>query len=221
MSEARHETPRRTPRQRRSQETVEVILQATAQVLAEQGYAKASTNRIAKRAGVSVGSLYQYFPNKDALFHALIERHVHAQNASFSQLFSVSLASPPRELIRQAVRALVASHRVQPELHVLLISQLGGLEQAAELLSLDTRAIQALEAYFRAQSSALRPMKDPRLVAEVIVFAVEAVVHRSLMQSPTKLDDPAVEEELLRLVSGYLLPGTAHALQEDPTPETP
>lgn len=211
MSDPKSETPRRTPRQRRSQETVEVILQATAQVLAEQGYAKASTNRIAKRAGVSVGSLYQYFPNKDALFQALIARHVHAQNASFSELFSVSLGSPPQELIRQAVRALVASHRVQPELHVLLISQLGGLEQAAELLSLDTRAIQALEAYFHVQASALRPMENPRLVAEVIVFAVEAVVHRSLMQSPEKLDDPAVERELIRLVSGYLLPGTVSA----------
>lgn len=215
MPESKNENPRRTPRQRRSQETVEVILQATAQVLAEQGYAKASTNRIAKRAGVSVGSLYQYFPNKDALFQALIERHVSAQNASFSELFSVSLASPPRALIQHAVRALVASHRVQPELHVLLISQLGGLEQAAELLSLDTRAIQALEAYFRVQAKALRPMEDPRLVAEVIVFAVEAVVHRSLMQSPEKLDDPALERELVRLVSGYLLPGTAHATAQD------
>jgi AcrR family transcriptional regulator len=186
-----------------------VILQATAQVLADQGYAKASTNRIAKRAGVSVGSLYQYFPNKDALFRALIERHVSAQNAAFSQLFSVSLGSPPKALIQQAVRALVASHRVQPELHMLLISQLGGLEQAAELLTLDTRAIQALEAYFRMQAAALRPMENPRLVAEVIVFAVEAVVHRSLMERPDKLEDPAVEAELIRLVEGYLLPGGA------------
>lgn len=182
-----------------------MILQATAQVLAEHGYAKASTNRIARRAGVSVGSLYQYFPNKDALFQALIERHVSAQNAAFSELFSLSLASPPERLIQQAVRALVASHRVQPELHMLLISQLGGLEQAAALLTWDTRAIQALEAYLRAQAHALRPIDDPRLVAEVIVFAVEAVVHRSLMAEAERLADPAVERELVRLVSGYLL----------------
>lgn len=212
--------PRRTPRQQRSHETVEVILQATAQVLAEHGYAKSSTNRIAKRAGVSVGSLYQYFPNKDALFQALIERHVSAQNAAFSQLFSMSLGSPPKVLITQAVRALVASHQVQPELHLLLISQLGGLEQAAQLLTLDTRAIQALEAYFRVQAHALRPMDSPRLVAEVIVFAVEAVVHRSMMQAE-KLDDPALERELVRLVEGYLLPGTASANPEGKTLETP
>ncbi len=221
MPQSDTKKPRRTPRQQRSQETVEVILQATAQVLAEHGYAKSSTNRIAKRAGVSVGSLYQYFPNKDALFQALIERHVSAQNDAFSALFSISLGSPPPVLITQAVRALVASHQVQPELHLLLISQLGGLEQAAELLTLDTRAIQALEAYFRVQSKSLRPMENPRLVAEVIVFAVEAVVHRSLMERPDKLDDPAVERELIRLVEGYLLPGTAPAVQGVEPPETP
>lgn len=182
-----------------------MILQATAQVLAELGYAKASTNRIAARAGVSVGSLYQYFPNKDALFQALIARHVSAQNSAFSELFTASLGSPPKALITQAVRALVASHRVQPELHMLLIGQLGGLEQAAELLTLDTRAIQALEAYFHVHASALRPMDNPRLVAEVIVFAVEAVVHRSMMQAG-KLEDPSLERELIRLVEGYLLP---------------
>ncbi|MFT5583143.1 MAG: AcrR family transcriptional regulator [Cognaticolwellia sp.] len=221
MSTPPTQSPRRTPRQQRSHDTVDVILQATAQVLAEWGYAKSSTNRIAKRAGVSVGSLYQYFPNKDALFHALIERHVSAQNASFSQLFSLSMGSTPQVLIQQAVRALVASHRVQPELHMLLISQLGGLEQAAELLTLDTRAIQALEAYFRVQAPALRPMENPRLVAEVIVFAVEAVVHRSLMQHPDKLEDPAVERELILLVAGYLLPGTGSASLQGNPPETP
>lgn len=59
--------PRRKPRQSRSRATVDAILQATAQVLVRDGYQKATTNRIAERAGVSVGTLYQYFPNKDAL----------------------------------------------------------------------------------------------------------------------------------------------------------
>lgn len=221
MSTPESKNRRRTPRQSRSQETVEVILQATAQVLAEHGYAKASTNRIAKRAGVSVGSLYQYFPNKDALFKALIERHVSAQNAAFSELFSISAGSPPEQLIRQAVRALLASHRVEPALHLLLLSQLGGLDQAASLLTLDTRAILALEAYFRVQSKALRPMENPRLVAEVIVFAAEAVVHRSLMADLDSLADPAVERELIRLVEGYLLPGTDGPARREENPETP
>src|SRR6516165_1973024 len=69
-------TPRKKPRQERSQVTVEAILDATARVLCTIGYDRASTNRVALAAGVSVGSLYQYFPSKEALVAALVERHV-------------------------------------------------------------------------------------------------------------------------------------------------
>ena len=68
--------PRRRPRQARAQATVDAIIQATARVLVEDGYDRASTNRIAQAAGVSIGSLYQYFPSKEALVAALVETHV-------------------------------------------------------------------------------------------------------------------------------------------------
>ena len=68
--------PRKKPRQSRSQATVDVILDAAARIFVETGFAAATTNAIAERAGVSVGSLYQYFPNKLALLAALKERHV-------------------------------------------------------------------------------------------------------------------------------------------------
>ena len=67
--------PRKKPRQDRSVATVDAILDATARVLTTTGYDRASTNRVAMAAGVSVGSLYQYFPSKEALVLALIERH--------------------------------------------------------------------------------------------------------------------------------------------------
>jgi len=68
-------SPRKAPRQSRSQATVTAILDATARILLERGYAAASTNAVAELAGVSVGSLYQYFPNKEALIAALQARH--------------------------------------------------------------------------------------------------------------------------------------------------
>src|SRR5215468_1795298 len=68
--------PRRRPRQARAQATVDAIIQATARVLIEDGYDRASTNRIAQAAGVSIGSLYQYFPSKEALVSALVDEHV-------------------------------------------------------------------------------------------------------------------------------------------------
>ena len=69
-------TPRKKPRQERSVATVDAILDATARVLCTTGYDRASTNRIALAAGVSVGSLYQYFPSKEALVAALAARHM-------------------------------------------------------------------------------------------------------------------------------------------------
>src|SRR3954469_21497877 len=68
--------PRKKPRQQRATVTVDTIFEATIQVLLAHGFDKASTIRIAERAGVSVGTLYQYFPNKRALLAALVHRHV-------------------------------------------------------------------------------------------------------------------------------------------------
>ncbi len=68
--------PRKSPIQRRSKATVDAVLSAAAQVFEARGYASGTTNRIAERAGVSIGTLYQYFPSKEAIAASLLERHV-------------------------------------------------------------------------------------------------------------------------------------------------
>ena len=67
--------PRKLASQERSRATVDALLEATTRVLLKEGYDRASTNRIAEVAGVSIGSLYQYFPSKEALVAAVIDRH--------------------------------------------------------------------------------------------------------------------------------------------------
>lgn len=74
---------RKEPRQKRSREMVSRLLDATAATLAEQGLDGTTTNHIAERAGVSIGSLYQYFPDKNALVEALLERMAHEVSARF------------------------------------------------------------------------------------------------------------------------------------------
>src|SRR5690348_2503051 len=68
--------PRKKPQQERSRATIDAILTATTRILVRDGFDHASTNRIAEAAGVSIGSLYQYFPSKEALVAALVERHI-------------------------------------------------------------------------------------------------------------------------------------------------
>lgn len=109
--------------QKRSRLTVRALLDATARVLVKEGFAKASTNRIAEVAGVSVGSLYQYFPSKEALVATLIDRH----NQQVMQAVRGELAAVVNSPLAQAVRKLVAAvkaHRIDPRLHRVLTEQI-------------------------------------------------------------------------------------------------
>ncbi len=109
---------RKQPRQERSRIMVDAILQAAAEVFADFGYAATTTNKIATRAGVSVGSLYQYFPNKDALLHELLKRH-HADVDQVLATALTRLADPATALedgMRQLVTDLVTLHRADPAL---------------------------------------------------------------------------------------------------------
>ena len=94
--------PRRRPRQARAQATVEAIVKATARVLVEEGYDRASTNRIAQAAGVSIGSLYQYFPSKEALVAALVDNHLERMREVLDRALA---GEPPANLGRARATA--------------------------------------------------------------------------------------------------------------------
>src|SRR5689334_12776867 len=112
--------PRKSPRQERSKATVDTILDATARVLVQEGYDRASTNKIALRAGVSVGSLYQYFPSKEALVAALIDRHMEEMNGVFSERMTGLGEKPPEQLVRDVIEGMISAHKVEPKLHTVI-----------------------------------------------------------------------------------------------------
>src|SRR5579859_209108 len=90
-------TSRKTPNQERAKVTVDSILEATSRILVRDGVSAASTNRIAKEAGVCIGSLYQYFPSKEALIAALVDRHYGAIEEMFYARMSDTISrDPPR-----------------------------------------------------------------------------------------------------------------------------
>src|SRR3990172_4782804 len=127
--ERRVNLPRKQPKQARSQTTVEAILEATARILAAEGRARLSTNRVAEVAGVSVGSLYQYFPNKDALLAELRRRY----DQQFMDRLVRELGRvgrlPLREAVPEFIRFIISVHSENPKLHNELSAEIPDLER--------------------------------------------------------------------------------------------
>jgi AcrR family transcriptional regulator len=170
------------------------------------GFDHASTNRIAAEAGVSVGSLYQYFPGKEALVAAVIARH----NQDLMRVVHAALARVAGEPVETGVRSLVAAaveaHRIDPALHRVLAEQTprtGGLANADAF----ARGAHGLfRAYLEEHRDALRPL-DLDLAAFVCVTSIEALTHEAVIHRPDMLADAAVDalvDEASRLVIGYL-----------------
>lgn len=191
---------RKQPKQERATETRQRILDAAAHVFAEHGYAAGTTNRIAEHAGVSIGSLYQYFPNKDAVLRALMDAHVDAGAQLLGERLSGGL--PPRldDTLRLLVRATIDNHRDNPRLHRVLFEEAprapAFLQRIHELeeFSVDA-AVQLLEQHPGVRSS--------RLSAQVVVATIDSLVHR-LVTSSADVDFQQVEDEIVALLTGYL-----------------
>ncbi len=109
--------PRKKPVQARSKVTVGAILEATAQVLVDRGFDRTTTDAIAERAGVSIGTLYQYFPNKEALVDALIKAHAEELLTVVETALQGCAQASLEATLRALVRAGLDAHRVNPPLH--------------------------------------------------------------------------------------------------------
>src|ERR1041384_6382838 len=105
---------RRRPKQLRAHQTVETVLQGAVRVLARDGLDGVTTNRIAEAAGVSIGSLYQYFPDKRAIFLALHDRHVEQIGRLVERTLVAHAASSLEDLVRALLEALIEAHSPDP-----------------------------------------------------------------------------------------------------------
>lgn len=201
---SRRLAPRRLPKQERSEATVEAILEAAAQVFERYGYAAGTTNRIAERAGVSIGSLYQYFPNKDAILVALVHRHLAEGTAALQpHLDRLNRGTRFDDVLPDIVHAMVAMHALAPGLHRVLFeetqlpptlrTELDGLED--RLTDLTASALAA----------DLDPSPvDPRLSARVVINAIEGLTHRLVLHPPAGITPQAIAREITELVRAYI-----------------
>ncbi|MES2099551.1 MAG: TetR/AcrR family transcriptional regulator [Pseudomonadota bacterium] len=201
-------SPRKSPRQSRSAVTVTAILDATARILVERGYAATSTNAVAERAGVSVGSLYQYFPNKDALIAALHTRHAEQMRrvieAALARAMDVNLDDALAGLIEGAVEA----HRVDADLHRVLEQQLAGLGVVESHDKFD-EVMQGRIVTLLARHREAIAVTDLRLAAFMLMHSVHALIHTVVVTRPRGVSLKTATAEIVRMMRAYL---TAPAL---------
>jgi AcrR family transcriptional regulator len=198
-------SPRKQASQARSRATVDALVEATARILVREGFDAASTNRIAELAGVSVGSLYQYFPSKEALVAAVIDRH----HREIMQVVRGALAEVASEPLEPAVRKLVAvaieAHRVDPKLHRVLTEQIPRTGRLENVETFSRQNYALFRAYLEGHRDEVRAM-DLELAAFVCVTSIEALTHTAVLHHHDFSNDAlaALVDEAARLVVGYL-----------------
>ena len=203
MPKANPSQVRKTPRQRRSAETVEAILTAAAHILEKEGFEAATTNRVAVKAGVSIGSLYQYFPNKESLVRALNDRHTHEILELLRKRYTEFRNAPLEDAVRVIVRTMVDVHRVNPALHQVLVNIVPSIGGLAETRAVENEAAALLAHFLKARKAELRPL-NPELSAFLLVHAIEALTHAAVLERPDLLKGDAFVNEASRMILGYL-----------------
>lgn len=198
MKASERASTRREPKQQRSRQTVDAVLEAVPRVLRRHGAESITTNRLAEAAGVSIGSLYQYFPEKQAIFMALHDRHVdrvrHALEGTMFDCAAVSLDEFTRELVERVANV----HSEDAELHELVSGAVPGSATGFK---------SALQAVFE---QVLSPTKQDRYAPEdakrmlfVLPHLVEALVHGVAHQQQA-LSRAHAKDEAIRTVALYL-----------------
>lgn len=197
-------SPRKEPKQERSQATVDAILKGAAQVLVKVGYDRVTTGLVAAAAGVSVGSLYQYFPNKDAVLARLLREEL--ETAANAMQVAVDSLGPKARLelrVHALLSALLAHKARDPRLHRALKTELGRIDGSRALKRLIDRSLGMVEQLLSAHVHEL-PLVEPQRAAFLVVNAVDGVMTAAVLAGPGSLDDQRLVDELTLLVMATL-----------------
>ena len=188
---------RKAPRQARSQETVAVILEASARILESDGLRGLNTNAIAARAGVSIGSLYQYFPNKDSIVLALISSFEETLHDTVVKAVQDGKGKGLKPRLRLVVRALVGAHYYRPRLKRVLETEEERLGSWADDSAFHANLLQLLRDHKKEMA-----MPVSGVTERVFMAILRAVVDLGLASGASP---QSTEQRALRAICGYLL----------------
>jgi len=194
--------PRKSPHQRRARQTVDAIIEATARILVKRGWAETNTNIVARQAGVSVGSLYQYFPNKESLIVALNRRHAKRVHSLVELELRRCAGKPLEAAVAALVHVIVTVHLENPELDRMLETELSYFDVPLEERK-GENILDCASRFFEEHRLRIVP-QDMRLVTDVVMTIIESLVNRLFFHYSGNLTIERREKVICSVVLGYL-----------------
>ena len=190
----------KSPTQERSKQTVASILEACARIIAREGYFSVTTDKIAVEAGVSIGSLYQFFGNKESVVSALIKQLIDEDRQYFFDKMRPFESLPREEKIPKMFETGFEIYRMKPELRAAL--------QAVRLYLTDQDYIHQSRSVFtefvRNNLCHIKPPRDPEKVAYITVTAFLSIMNSTTSDRQGVVNDPAMVQELTLMFKKYL-----------------
>ena len=202
IPKARRSASRRRPKQHRARQTVEAILDAVMRIVKREGVTAVTTNRIAEVAGVSIGSVYQYFPDKRAIFIALHERHIQQIDRLVETKLVENAESRLDAMIRAMVEAMIEAHETDPELYELLLTEVP--HRAEGTRDFAVRLHGAFRLAISSRAHELKTRRNLDKVVFIVTHMVESLSHGAVLRRPRGLSLAAAKEEAVRAVLAYL-----------------
>jgi AcrR family transcriptional regulator len=194
--------PRKLPVQARSAASVDAILQATIQVLLKAGKERLTTTTVALRAGVSVGTLYQYFPNKSALLQAVLRRHLNDVTETVERVCREQRANPLEQMATALIQSFLEVKMKDVRTSRALYSVSSDVDGARIVKQLGARTHRAMAEMF--QSSCEPLQKDPQVMASLLQGAMNGVSRRILESDHPDEEFASLRQELVVFVCAYL-----------------
>jgi AcrR family transcriptional regulator len=175
-------SPRKAPRQRRSHHTVDRIVESAARIFDEAGYPNTTTNEIAAEAGVSIGSLYQYFPNKDAILVEIARRHVTSSLTALDEMLKRFGAQMPLDQLIASVISLLIDQHEHDRLHLLIAHRAPRSPELDQELERAQHHLVAVTEGLLEQHSPVG--RDRLLAAQLVVAVLHATIHDVILRHP-------------------------------------
>ena len=195
--------PRKTPKQMRSQGMVDAILEATTRILKKRGYSETNTNMIAEVAGVSVGSIYQYFPNKESIIATLHQRHALQMRDIMIHVLSRSENKTLREAMKALVKAHIEAHMVEPELHHILEIQFPFLHFQKDNNIADHDFHNRVQTLLEKHRHEIR-RPNLELAVYIVIRMINSLVHQAILELPRHSTMSEIKDAIVDATFGYL-----------------